>query len=351
VDGPSQLIAVEGSFTASVVGPRAVAGGDGAAVTTLAARYELRGTLDGAFLAAVRVIRAPGESQLVVGRGTFGGTLDGGRCVRAGAVIMLAAGAGGLLLASSDGIRALLALTSTSAQCGTYVGNISLETRAASVDRGRDREPVKRACAWEKDDPFGVEFAEIALEPERVSAEGVAIGVEPIPYRLDYMLETAAGFVTSRLRVSSRGEGWRRTLDLRRDTQGAWSVDVEEEGDVDLPSAGGDPATLTGALDCDLGLSPVTNLMPILRHDLLSGGGPIELTTAWVSVPDLAVMADGQRYAFVRADQDSSVIRYEAIDGTFAADIILDSEGIVIDFPGIARRLVHARPRFDGRRT
>jgi hypothetical protein len=30
------------------------------------------------------------------------------------------------------------------------------------------------------------------------------------------------------------------------------------------------------------------------------------------------------------------VIRYESIDGTFAADITLDSTGIVIDYPGIA---------------
>jgi hypothetical protein len=197
-----------------------------------------------------------------------------------------------------------------------------------------------------KDDPFGVEFAEIALAPQRLSAEGVAIGVEPILYRLDYALETEVGFVTSRLRVSSTGQGWRRRLELRRHTDGAWSFNADEEGNVDLPSAGGDLTSLTGALDCDLALSPVTNLMPVLRHDLLSGGGPIELTMAWVSVPDLSVQADGQRYTFLRADRDSCVIRYEATDGTFAADITLDLEGIVIDFPGIARRLPQSPTSF-----
>jgi len=197
----------------------------------------------------------------------------------------------------------------------------------------------RRAVAWVKDDPFGVEFAEIALARQHLSADGVAIGAGPIPYRLDYILETAPGFVTSRLRVSSRGEGWRRTLDLRRSAAGVWSVIANEEGDLDLPSAGGDPLTLTGSLDCDLGLSPVTNLMPVLRHDLLSGGGPVELTTAWVSVPDLSVRLDRQRYAFLRAGSDHRVIRYEATDGTFAADITLDTDGIVIDYPGIARRL------------
>jgi uncharacterized protein len=201
-------------------------------------------------------------------------------------------------------------------------------------------EPVReRAVAWLKDDPVGAEFAEIAIAPTHVTAAGVAIGTRPVPYRLDYTLETVAGFVTDRLRVTVRGEGWRRTLDLRRDAQGLWSVAVTEEGKVDLPPSGGDPGTFVEALDCDLGLSPVTNLMPVLRHGLLSGGDPAELTTAWVSVPDLRVRADGQRYTFVRADPDCAVIRYEATDGSFAADITLDLEGIVIDYPGIARRL------------
>jgi hypothetical protein len=203
-----------------------------------------------------------------------------------------------------------------------------------------------RSVAWVKDDPFGVEFAEIALAPQRLSAEGVAIGIEPVPYRLDFALETASDYVTSRLRVDSRGEGWRRGLELRH-IDGSWTVDATAEGDVPLPPPGGDPADLTGAVDCDLGLSPVTNVMPVLRHDLLSGGGPIELTTAWVSVPDLSVRADGQRYTFVRADRDSRVIRFEATDGTFATDITLDEDGIAVDYPGIARRLPPVSPPRD----
>jgi len=33
------------------------------------------------------------------------------------------------------------------------------------------------------------------------------------------------------------------------------------------------------------------------------------------------------------------VLRYEAIDGTFAANITVDRDGLVVDYPGIARRL------------
>jgi len=62
-----------------------------------------------------------------------------------------------------------------------------------------------------KDEPFGVEFADIDLGPNYLTARGVAVAGDPTPYRLDYTLETAAGFVTSRLHVVSSGEGWRRS--------------------------------------------------------------------------------------------------------------------------------------------
>ena len=146
--------------------------------------------------------------------------------------------------------------------------------------------------------------------------------------------------MTARLHVTSRGEGWRRALDLRRDDNTGWSIDAEEEGDVDLPPAGGDTARIADALDCDLGLSPLTNTMPILRHGLTNSGGPIEFTMAWVAVPALAVQPDRQRYRHVGTAAGHNVVRYEAVDGSFAADIAVDADAVVIDYPGIARRLV-----------
>jgi hypothetical protein len=192
-----------------------------------------------------------------------------------------------------------------------------------------------RAAVWLKNEQTGCEFAEIAFEPDRLTARGVAIGSTPIPYRMDYVLETGAAFVTMLLDISSQGAGWSRRLVLRGDGAGSWQIDADVEGNADLPAPGGNPAVLAGALDCDLGLSPVTNLMPILRHGLLSGVGQAELTAAWVSVPDLRVQPDGQRYTSAGAN----LIRYDALDGSFSAMITVDDDGLVVDYPGIARRI------------
>jgi hypothetical protein len=195
---------------------------------------------------------------------------------------------------------------------------------------------------WAKDSPFGTELADVAISGSRFAATGVAIGTEPVPYRLEYELATAERFVTVRLRVSAQGDGWRRALDLTRSLSGEWSCTTEAEGVIGssaLPAPGGDAASLAGALDCDLGLSPLTNSMPVLRHRLHEGGGPIDFVMAWVSVPDLSVHAAPQRYAFVREERSSRIVRFDSLDDPFTAEISFDELGMVVDYPGIARRI------------
>src|SRR5262245_14276225 len=110
-----------------------------------------------------------------------------------------------------------------------------------------------------KPDPFGVEFAEVTLTADRLSAVGVAIGTAPEPYRLDNTLRTRPRFVTAHLHVTTRGQGWRRQLDLRRSAAGVWTIATDEVGRAPLPPPGGAVDPLAAAVDCDLGLSPLTN--------------------------------------------------------------------------------------------
>lgn len=197
----------------------------------------------------------------------------------------------------------------------------------------------RRAMAWLKDESSGAEFAEISIDDESLTARGVCIGGEPALYRLDYDLKTGPNFVTSHLRVQCCGDRWRRRLNLRRCAQGGWSIDATAEGEIGLPPPGGDVAQLEAALDCDLGLSPLTNSMPICRHGLMHGGGPIDFLMAWVAVPALSVQGDRQRYSHVATRGLRHVVRYEALEGGFAADIVVDDDGVVVDYPGIARAL------------
>ena len=202
---------------------------------------------------------------------------------------------------------------------------------------------ASRAITWVKNDPLGAEFADVLIAPgllaaNRLTARGIAIGSKPVGYRLDYKLETKADFKTSGLLVVARGEGWRRRLDLRRLKSGRWTARTKVEGVLELPPPGGDMARLSGVLDCDLAWSPLTNSMPVLRHGLLDGGGPVDFVMAWVSVPDLSVHASRQRYTFMRRVPGGSVIRFESRDSAFSAEVTFDRDGLVVDYPGIGRR-------------
>jgi uncharacterized protein len=199
------------------------------------------------------------------------------------------------------------------------------------------RRAPKRAFAWRKDEPFGAELCELDLAFDRLSAVGVAIGSDPEPYRLEYTLETTTGFVTTRVAVVTRGTSWSRSVDLSRDAEGVWHVAAMAEGTLDLPEPGGEASSFAGALDPDLGLSPLFNSMPVLRHGLHLAPWTHDLLMVWISVPDLALYPSAQRYTHLSAHR----VRFESLDPSadFVAEITFDEDGVVFDYPGIANRI------------
>jgi hypothetical protein len=186
---------------------------------------------------------------------------------------------------------------------------------------------------WAGTDEWRAESADVRPRADGFAATGVQLGITPGPYRLDYALETTAGWRTRTLRVTAAGDGWQRSLHLERGPDGRWSADD------------GDHPELAGAEDCDLGLSPLTNTMPILRHRLHREPGGAEFTMAWVSVPDLAVHVSVQRYEHLRTTPTGAVVRFAS--GDFTADLVVDRAGFVLDYPGLARRCDEHAPGRD----
>ena len=172
-------------------------------------------------------------------------------------------------------------------------------------------------------------------------ATGFQAGMDPEPYQVFYKLDVRRGFIHSHLVVRATGNGWHRELFLRRNESGAWTWRALAKGECRLPAPGAPrelEAELDGALDCDLGLSPLTNLMPVRRTDLHTGPGSCDITVAWVAVPQLTVHAAPQRYEHLRTHDNGSAVRFTALDSGFTADLELDPDGLVVSYPGLARR-------------
>ena len=195
---------------------------------------------------------------------------------------------------------------------------------------------MTRAVVWVK--PEGAELAEVDVAQGRLAATGIAVGAAPLPYRLEYELTTGDGYVTTRLLVEAHGTDpvcgpWRRSLELVNRPEGEWTVSARAEGRVALPPPGGDAAALRGALDCDLGLSPLTTTLPLLR---MPGSGPAGYSVAWVSVPDLTVEPSRRTYEVVRRDGAEAVVRLASADLT---EEIVFRDGLVLDHPSVGRRV------------
>jgi uncharacterized protein len=173
-----------------------------------------------------------------------------------------------------------------------------------------------RRLLWRGVEEWLAEECELTLEGDRLRAVGVQLGAEPEPYRADYELTTGADWVTERLLVECGG----RELDLRRAPDGSWTANGEPQPRV------------TGALDCDLAFSPLTNFMPARRLRDESA----DHVMAWVSLPDLAVTRSEQRYERIGDGR----VRFVGLEDGFTAELELDEDGLVVRYPRLAERVV-----------
>jgi uncharacterized protein len=168
---------------------------------------------------------------------------------------------------------------------------------------------------WRGLDEWRAESCTVELGDEGMHARGVQIGPG---HRLRYELATDAGLTTQTLFVRVHTADGEHGLQLVRDEHGEWTADGEP-----LPH-------VSGALDCDLALSPLTNHMPTVRL----GDQPVDHVMAWVSVPDLAVLRSEQRYEPVAERR----VRFVSLEDGFSVELELDERGFVTRYPGLAEQ-------------
>src|SRR5688500_16451898 len=119
---------------------------------------------------------------------------------------------------------------------------------------------MDRLAIWRGLDDWRAEAALIRIADDRLTANGTQLGETAEPYQLDYTLRTGPRFITESLELSLVRAGALRRLHVVREPDGNWRADNRP-----LPE-------LDDALDCDLGLCPLTNTMPVLRDGLLEPG-------------------------------------------------------------------------------
>jgi hypothetical protein len=202
---------------------------------------------------------------------------------------------------------------------------------------------LPKVLTWLRTDVAGAEQS-LLSDASGLHARGTQLGTDPIAYTCRYEVYTDDRWHCVRFEANVEGPGFVRTVRLER-ASGRWRVTAGEQGDLDaalratgqagagIPGAE-DPDTLEGATDIDLAYSPLFNTLPIRRLDLLAAPAGTEhsLDMAFVLLPSLEVLHSRQTYRVL----SPSAIHYAS--GTFAADVEVDPQGYVVDYPGLARR-------------
>lgn len=144
-------------------------------------------------------------------------------------------------------------------------------------------------------------------------------------WTVDYTIRVDQAWATREARISGRSAFGSRATVLETDGHGHWLIDGHAEPHLD------------GCLDVDLESSAMTNALPVHRMGLPIGD-EASCPAAYIRALDLTVERLEQTY--LRIPDISSRQRYEyaAPAFQFAARLVYDESGLVLEYPGIAIR-------------
>ena len=170
----------------------------------------------------------------------------------------------------------------------------------------------------------------IVLGARRLRATGSLVssadGGKPA-YSAAYTLSTGENGVISRVSVRAVNASGERQVTLNRSEEGIWLVDHGQ---------GAERTPFDGAVDVDVAACVMFSAIPVRRLGLHRHGGEHELPVVFVGLPDLSVRLVRQTYRSAGGGGPHTV-SFQQDD--FHADLTVDDDGLVVDYPGLARRV------------
>ena len=179
---------------------------------------------------------------------------------------------------------------------------------------------------WQGTGPGALDRCRLAAGPDGLRLAGTVLTAEfATPLEVRYLVEAGPDGLTRRVELELDGGAGAVRRVLVADGAGQWRW---EDGGPALTE-------VDGALDVDLTVTPATNTLPIRRLAGLEVGEAADLRMAWVKFPELSVIASAQRYQRLAAD------RWRFSTGDFTAELLVDPEGLVLDYGGLFRALAY----------
>lgn len=175
----------------------------------------------------------------------------------------------------------------------------------------------------------GVGLEHLLLAQRAADSVVLAFDEQRGPFRLTYHLAWGASWQLREAELVVATERSTRSLRLHTDGEGHW-----RDGD------GRDVSALDGCKDIDIWPTPFTNSFPI-RREPMAVGQRREFLMAWIFAPALSVHPQPQAYTRLA----ERLYLFESLDGSgFKAELAVDEDGVVIDYPDLFRRVDSGSP-------
>jgi hypothetical protein len=170
----------------------------------------------------------------------------------------------------------------------------------------------------------GVGLEHLLLDQRAADSVVLAVDEERGPFRLTYRLAWDDAWRLREAELVVATDRSTQSLSLRTDGQGHWRYnDGRICGELD------------GCLDVDIWPTPFTNSFPIRRQPMIVGERR-EFRMAWICGPDLRVQPQTQAYTRL----GERLYLFQNLDGSgFSAELPVDEDGIVLDYPALFRRV------------
>ncbi len=182
------------------------------------------------------------------------------------------------------------------------------------------------ACWQHRGARAGFEVAYFQAAPDGWRIDGTTAAVQDaLTWIVTYSIRLDAAWVTRSAGVTVRTALGSQETVLESDGRGHWHIDGQRAGHLD------------GCLDVDLESSAMTNTLPVHRLGLLVGTRA-PAPAAYVRAVDLSAGRLDQSYRRLTDEAARQRYHYAAPAFAFAADLVYDESGLVLDYPGIAVR-------------
>lgn len=206
------------------------------------------------------------------------------------------------------------------------------DDESLAVNLVRRAPQVTRMLAWVGLDALRLEAARVVLGERSLRATGSVVSASENtaePYSASYALATDEAGVVRRLTVRVIRAQGEQHVTLSRSEEGIWLIDH---------GTGAVRTNFGGALDVDLAFSPLFSALPVRRLSLHRVVAEHDLPMVFVALPGLEVHLARQVYRTVQVGEPKVVSVTGVVGETFAANFTVDGDGLVLDYPGLAKR-------------